>query len=57
MLLSSVETFEAFLTNSVYQDQTVPVGAVLSGSTLFASIFYMLSTKQTFQDVIILLAL
>ena len=28
------------MANSVDQDQTAPIGAVCSGSTLFASIFY-----------------
>ena len=36
---------EASLANSVDQDQTAPVGAVLSGSTLIASI---LNTIRTF---------
>ena len=51
MLLSSAEIiFEVSLTNSVDQDQTG------YGSTLFASI-HMLTNKQTFSDVNILLAL
>ena len=28
------------MANSVYPDQTAPIGAVFSGSTLFASILY-----------------
>ena len=55
MLLLSAQIFEAFLTNSVEPDQTAPVGAVLSGSTLFAS-KDMLTDKQTFSDVVIFLA-
>ena len=55
MLLASVEIFEASSTNSVDPDQTAPVRAVRSGSTLFTSIL-MLTNKQTFSDVVILLA-
>ena len=53
MLFSSAEIFEASLTNSVDPDQPA-VGAVWSGSTLFAFIL-MLINKQTFSDVIIIL--
>ena len=47
--------FEASLTNSVDPDQTAPIGAVCSGSTLFASIL-KLNNKQTLLNVVILLA-
>ena len=54
MYMSSAEIFhsEAFLTNSVDSDQTAPVGAVRSGSTLFASVL-MLTNNKNFSDVII----
>ena len=54
MLFSCVKIFEASSINSVDPDQTVPVGAVLSRSTLF---FYILtlSNKHIFSDVVILL--
>ena len=35
---SSAEMFKKPMTNSVDPDQTAPIGAVCSGSTLFASI-------------------
>ena len=38
LLFSSAEMFKKPLANSVDQDQTPPIGAVCSGSTLFASI-------------------
>ena len=34
------------MANSVYPDQTVPLGAVCSGSTLFASIVKFVSTVR-----------
>ena len=49
----SAEIFETLSTNSVDPDQTAP--AVCSGSTLFVSIL-MLTNKQTFSDVVILMA-
>ena len=45
-VLSSTKIFEASQTNSVHPDQTAPVGAVLSGSTLF---FSMLMLNRQFQ--------
>ena len=42
MFLSSIKMFEASQTNIVDPDQTAPVGAVWSGSTMFAS-FLMLN--------------
>ena len=54
MFLSSAEISEASLTNNVGQDQTALVGAVWSGSTLFAFIL-ILTNKQTFSDLVILL--
>ena len=48
-----LNNFEAFLTNSVDADQTAPVGAVRSGSTLSVSIF-MLNNKQ-FESLLSLL--
>ena len=36
MFLSPTKIFEASQTNSVDPDQTAPVGAVWSGSTMFA---------------------
>ena len=44
--LLSTKIFEASLTNSVDPDQTAPVGAVRSGSTMFAS---MLMLNRHFQ--------
>ena len=39
LLFSSAEMFkEASMANSVDPDQTAPIGAVCSGSTLFASV-------------------
>ena len=38
---SSAEMFRKPLANSVDPDQTAPIGAVCSGSTLFASILTM----------------
>ena len=38
MFLSPTKIFEASKTNSVDPDQTAPVGAVSSGSTMFASL-------------------
>ena len=55
MFLSSAEIFKDSSTNGVDPDQTAPVGAVRSGYTLFASI-RMLTNKQKFSDVVILLA-
>ena len=51
MLLPSAEIIETSLTNSVHvdPDQTAP------WSTMFASI-HILTNKQTFSDVVILLA-
>ena len=46
MFLSSTKIFEASQTNSVDPDQTAPVGAVRSGSTMFAS---MLMLNRHFQ--------
>ena len=46
MFLSSTTIFEASQKNSVDPDQTAPTGAVLSGSTMFAS---MLMLKRHFQ--------
>ena len=39
--LSSTKIFEASKTNSVDPDQTAPVGAVRSGSTMFASMLVL----------------
>ena len=36
------------MTNSVDPDQTAPIGAVGSGSTLFASTFKFVSVRQLF---------
>ena len=47
MPLSSAEIFEGPSIYSADPDQTVSIGAVWSGSTLYASIF-MLTNKQTF---------
>ena len=47
--------FEASLTNSVDPGQTAPIGAFLSGSTLFVFIL-MSNYKQTLSSVVILLA-
>ena len=44
--LSSTKIFEATKTNRVDPDQTAPVGAVWSGSTMFAS---MLMLNRHFQ--------
>ena len=38
LLFSSAEMFKKPMANSVDPDQTAPIGAVCSGSTLFASI-------------------
>ena len=46
MFLSSTKIFEASKTNIVDPDQTAPVGAVWSGSTMFAS---MLLLNRHFQ--------
>ena len=46
MFLSPTKIFEASRTNSVEPDQTAPVGAVWSGSTMFAS---MLISNRDFQ--------
>ena len=46
MFLSSNKIFEASQTNSVDPDQTAPVGAVESGSTMFA---FMLMLNRHFQ--------
>ena len=46
VFLSSTKIFEAPYTNSVDPDQTAPVGAVWSGSTMFAS---MLMLNRHFQ--------
>ena len=54
MLLWSAKIFEASSANSVDPDQTALVGAVGSGSTLFASIL-MLNNKHTLLDAVILL--
>ena len=47
MPLSSAEIFEDPSKYSTDPDQTASIGAVWSGSTLYASIF-MLTNKQTF---------
>ena len=43
LLFSSAEMFKkpASIANSVEPDQTAPIGAVCSGSTVFASILYL----------------
>ena len=43
------------MANSVDPDQTAPIGAICSGSTLFASTL-MLNNKQPLLKVVILLA-
>ena len=40
LLFSSAEMFKKSMANSVDPDQTAPIGAVCSVSTLFASILY-----------------
>ena len=53
------------MTNSVDPDQTAPIGAVCSGSTLFASILnssvmlgnYLQQKQTTFSDAFFFLAL
>ena len=55
MFLLFLNNFEASLTDSVDADQTAPVEAVRSESTLSAFKF-MLNNKQTLSNVFILLA-
>ena len=42
---------EASLSNSVDPDETAPIGAVSSGSTLFASLL-MLNNKHAFSNIV-----
>ena len=49
---SSAEIFEVSATNTEDPDQTVPTGAIWSGSTRLASLL-ILTNKQTFLDVVI----
>ena len=55
IFLQTFQTYFCIQANSVDPDQTAPLGAVWSGSTLFAKITFKITKQMTKQTTIIVI--